>query len=137
MSDIFRTLIVTAADAPLAREIAATLSSGGAAMWTTPLSPTGNMPITHYVSSGFIPVGWQAMVPTQIWSLNTDGNWEKIDETFGDPITIYNRAIEVGLTVTQEEINTLFANADITEQEPFVAFSRLNLQMCTEDIHEQ
>lgn len=53
--DIFRTLIVTADSAPLAREIAASFSSGGSGEFTTPLSADGLEPVSHYISSGYMP----------------------------------------------------------------------------------
>jgi hypothetical protein len=52
--DIFQTIIVTAAEAPAARAKAAE-TSGGEGMFTTALSPTGLLPATHYISSGFMP----------------------------------------------------------------------------------
>lgn len=55
MGDVFRTLIVPSAAAPSAREAAAGISSDCAGMWSTPVSPTGSDPATHYISSGFVP----------------------------------------------------------------------------------
>lgn len=53
--DIFRTLIVPADQAPLARLIAETLDPVNCqGMFTTGLSPTGDEPATHYISSGGI-----------------------------------------------------------------------------------
>jgi hypothetical protein len=52
MIDVERTLIVTAANVPLARALASGLSSGGVGMFTAGLSPTGTLPATHYISSG-------------------------------------------------------------------------------------
>ena len=76
MSDIFRTLIVKAADAPLAREIAVTLSpSGGSNMWVQGLSPTGEPPATHYVSTGLIGPDFAALVPCTFWELDEAGDW--------------------------------------------------------------
>lgn len=129
MTDIiFRTLCVPDAQVQLARDIAAALSDGGVGMWTTPLSPTGAEPTTHWVSSGWIPPAWQVMVPTQFWQY--DGTqWIKTGETPGDPVLVYQATTAAGLTVSQAEIDALFAVADVTEQDPFVAFDRLGLQM--------
>ena len=69
MSDIFLTLIVPAADAPLARSVAGAMDPGGAGMWNTPLSPSGAAPATHYISTGYVPPAWQVIVPTQTWEL--------------------------------------------------------------------
>lgn len=50
--NINRTVIVTAATAPLARQLAEYVSPGGVNMFQTPLYTGVN--ITHYVSSGWI-----------------------------------------------------------------------------------
>jgi hypothetical protein len=34
-----------------------------------------------------------------------------------------------GLTVTQAQVNAVYAAADVTQQEPFVAFARLGLKI--------
>lgn len=128
MLDIFRTLIVPTTQAQLARDIAAALDPSGAGMWTTALSPTGVNPATHYISSGYIPPAWQVMVPTQFWQY--DGTqWVKTGETTGDPVLVWQQATAAGLSVTQSEIDDLFAVADVTEQNPWTAMLRLNLQL--------
>ncbi len=53
--DLFRTIIVTASDAPACRQIAANSSSSGLGMWATGLSASGTAPATHFISSGMIP----------------------------------------------------------------------------------
>jgi len=54
MTDIFATIIVTAAQAKAARDAAAAIP-GGDGMFTAGLSATGSMPATHYISSGSVP----------------------------------------------------------------------------------
>jgi hypothetical protein len=39
-----------------------------------------------------------------------------------------------GLTVTQAQVDAVYATADVTEQEPFTAFARLGLQMVQEPL---
>lgn len=48
--DQFRTVIVDAANVAQARSLA---SEG---LFTTPCSPSGNDPATHYISSGYMPL---------------------------------------------------------------------------------
>lgn len=49
------TIIVPAASAPLARSLAAHLTgSASADVWRVGLSPTGQLPATHFVSSGAV-----------------------------------------------------------------------------------
>ena len=129
----FRTLITTAATTPLARDIAATLSpSGGQQMWLTGLSATGNAPATHYVSTGLISPEFAALVPEQVWEQDANGDWVQTGSTPGDPVLCYQMCVAAGMSVTQAEINAVYAAADVTAQEPFVAFGRLGLVMVQE-----
>ena len=54
MADVFATIIVTADKAEQARAAAAAFS-GGDGMFTSELSASGNLPATHYISSGIMP----------------------------------------------------------------------------------
>ena len=128
MSWSFRTLIVTAADAPLARDIAVTLSpEGGKNMWLAAYSADGSEPATHYVSTGAISPEFAALMPDQTWELDEDGNWVMTANTPGDPVALFNLCQQAGMTVTQAEIDAIYANSDVTEQDPQVALGRLNL----------
>lgn len=53
MSKVRRSMIVTAAIAPLARQLAAALPAG-LGMFVAGYSQTGALPATHYVSDGYI-----------------------------------------------------------------------------------
>jgi len=131
----FRTLITTAATTPLARDIAATLSpSGGQNMWLTGLSATGNAPATHYVSTGLISPEFAMLVPEQVWEQDENGDWVQTGGSPGDPVMCYEMCIAGGLTVTQAQVDAVYAAADVTQQEPFVAFARLGLQMVQEPL---
>jgi hypothetical protein len=127
--DIFRTLILPASVTPLAQEIAATLSPGGVGMWTTGLSATGSEPATHYISTGFIPPDFAHMVPEQFWIQDEEGAWIQTGSEPGNPVAVYEACVAAGMTVTLEQIEAIFAVADVTEQEPFVAMSRLGLTL--------
>ena len=131
----FRTLVTTTATTPLARDIAATLSpSGGQNMWLTGLSATGNAPATHYVSTGLISPEFAMLVPEQVWEQDENGDWVQTGSSPGDPVMCYEMCIAGGLTVTQAQVNAVYAAADVTQQEPFVAFARLGLLMVQEPL---
>jgi hypothetical protein len=131
----FRTLITTAATTPLARDIAATLSpTAGQNMWLTGLSATGNAPATHYVSTGLISPEFAALVPEQMWEQDENGDWVQTGSTPGDPVACYDLCVASGMTVTQAQVNAVYAASDVTQQEPFVAFSRLGLLMVQEPL---
>lgn len=128
MADAFRTMIVPTANVELAREIAASFGPGGANMWTTPLSADGNEPASHYISSGYVPAEFAYLVPCQTWEYVGDA-WVETASEPGDPIAVYNLAVEAGIICTQDDIDDLFAAADVTAQEPFVAMGRLGVQI--------
>ena len=125
--DIFRTLIVPTAYVDLARAIAASFGPGGDGMWTTPLSADGLDPASHYISSGFVPEQFAYMVPCQTWEQDETGAWVLVSSEPGDPVAVYTAASEAGVICTQAEVDALFAAADVTTQEPFVAMGRLGL----------
>ena len=129
MTDIFRTLICPAANVDLARAIATSFGPGGEGMWTTPLSASGLDPATHYISSGYVPPEYGYLVPLQVWALNEEGNWVLVGTEPGDPVAVYTAATAQGVVCTQDDVDALFAAADVTEQEPFVAMGRLSLQI--------
>ena len=134
--DEFRTLILPANVTPLAQEIAATLSPGGIGMWTTGLSATGLPPATHYISTGFIPPEFAHMVPEQFWEQDEEGQWVEIGSNPGNPVAVYEACVAAGMTVTLEQVEAIFAVADVTEQEPFVAMGRLSVMIVQEPIND-
>lgn len=127
MADQYRNLIVPAANVDLARAIAASFGPGGSGMWTTPLSANGLDPASHYISSGFVPPEFAYMVPCQTWEQDEDGVWTLVSSEPGDPVAVYEAASAAGVSTTQAEVDALFAAADVTTQEPFVAMGRLGL----------
>ena len=125
--DIFRTLIVPAASVDLARAIATSFGPGGEGMWITPLSASGLAPATHYISTGYVPPEYGYLVPLQVWTQDEDGDWVLVASEPGDPVAVYEAATAQGVICTQADVDALFAAADVTEQEPFVAMGRLGL----------
>ena len=128
MAYIFRTLIIAAAGAPLARTIAAAFG-GGPDMWVTPLSASGSDPASHYISTGYIPAEFVAMCPMATWALDEDGNWVQTDYYPGDAAAVYGFCQQAGLPYTLAEIEGVFSRSDVSQQEPFVAMGRLGLQI--------
>lgn len=127
MADLFRTLLVTASDAPLAREIAAAFGPGGVGMWTTPLSADGQEPATHYISSGYIPAEFVGLAPCTTWALDENGDWVQTDYYAGDAATVYAYASQAGIQCTLADVEGIFTRADVSEQEPFTAMGRMGL----------
>lgn len=132
MSDIFRTMIVNEQNAQLVRDIAASFGPGGEGMWTTPLSADGLEPASHYISTGYIPPEFAYLVPFQTWAQDEDGAWIMTSSEPGDPVSVYNLAVEEGIICTQDEVDDLFANSDVTDQDPFIAMGRVGVQIVQE-----
>jgi hypothetical protein len=107
IENTFRTMIVPAPLASLARALGAGLSSGGAGMFTTGLSANGAEPATHYVSTGLIG--------------------ERFAECIASADTLHAACTEAGASVTRAQCDALVAQSDVSEDEPFAAFARLGL----------
>lgn len=111
--DIFKTLIVQANQVELAREVGASFGAGGDGMFLTPLSATGNYPATHYISTGMIGVEFASMLET------AQG--------------LVDGAAQLGVIIDLATAEYLLSNADISDEEPFVAMARLGLQIVNVD----
>ena len=133
----FRTLIIAAADALLARQIAETLAgSAGAGMWTTGLSADGAGPVTHYVSTGLITPEFAAMVPEQVWEWqqpdrDEPGAWVQTGSVPGNAAMVSGACAmaEPPLDVSVEDVEGIYSRTDVTEQQPFVAMGRMGLRI--------
>ena len=130
MTDVYRNMIVTAADAPVAQTIAVGISPvAGANMWITPLSATGSDPATHYISTGYIGPEWEVLMPLQSWTRDENGDWVLTDVYMGQPQALYDACVQYGVQVTQQQIADLFNHSDVTTQEPAEALQRMGLQL--------
>lgn len=105
-----RSIVVSAAIASNARSLAAQVP-GGAGMWITPLSPTGQAPATHYISSGKI--------------------WLEFALMLSSPEEMVAGATRYGLTpsIDLATATYLLSQADISTEDGFTAMAQLGLQM--------
>ena len=107
MTQVFRTIIVTADQAPLARQLCAGLAGPeGEGMFGTPCFTGADE--THYISSGYIAESMAALL--------------------ADPAAIVEAS-----QLPAEVIDALLAGADITEEGPFEALARLGLALSGPD----
>ncbi len=115
MSDyVFRTLIVTAGNAPTARALAAGLAPSGAGMFTAALSSTGLAPATHYISTG--PMDTELML------------------ALDSADTLYAACQEAGADVPLAVCEKLINESDISDESPFSAMERLSLKLVQEEL---
>jgi hypothetical protein len=132
--DVFRTLITSAEEAPLARLVCSTL--GGLpyeGMFEVGLSPTGDEPATHYISSGGVGENFAKLAPFSTWAWeqpdpNQPGQWVETEYSPGYPQITAERCAEAGLEVTTEAIEFMYAASDVTDEPWQTALARLGLQ---------
>ena len=140
MSDTFKTLTIPDDCVELARQLCA-LEAGGAGMFTTGLSADGKEPATHYISTGWCPPLIAKFTPLQVWEWQQPdpeqpGAWVQTGSEPGNPVAVYEAAQqpipgsdppEPQVPCTLSDIEALFTDSDITQQEPFVAMGRMGL----------
>jgi hypothetical protein len=139
MSDVFRTMIITAADAQLVRAIADMFAGSPQHMWQTGLSTDGKAPATHYIATGYVPEGYQAMAPWQEWKQNPEtGQWVMVDSYPGRPDIVFGACQQPipdsdppqpKVPCTLAQVEGAFQRSDMTSQDPWVALGRLGLQI--------
>lgn len=129
---VHRTIIVPAPLVEAARAACAGLAGpGGSNMFTTSISPTGEAPPTHYISSGMIEAPFAALLPLTSVTYGEDGT-PSTSTRPGNVALTAQLAVEAGLTITEAEVAALLAGVDVSEQQAEEALSRLGLQIVAE-----
>ena len=129
---VHRTIIVHASVVESARAACAGLAGpGGSGMFTTPLSPTGEAPPTHYISSGLIEAPFADLLPLTSVSYAEDGT-PSIDTRPGDIGLTVQLAEDAGLPITEAEVSALFAAVYVSEAPSEAVLSFLNLTIIQE-----
>lgn len=130
-----RTIILPAADAPEARRICQGIDpTNYSHLWRTPLSATGDEPASHYITSGGVSDAFAMMAPCATWEWQqadpqAPGQWVQTSYYPGRPDIVVERCAEVDVEVTEQEVEALFSRGDCSDQEAFVAMSRMGVQM--------
>ena len=120
-----RTLIVPDGQVEFARSLTATIAGpSGAGMWSTPLSPTGTLPATHWISSGLIDAQFAAMLP--LTERPADGGPV---HTPGQHGICAHLATEAGMPTKHTRVAALFAKADVSAEDAQTAMARLGLKI--------
>lgn len=110
-----QTIIVSAALVDKAKGIGKAIGPAYDRMYTTPCSPTGNLPATHYISSGLLSIEAATILP--------------------DAVALHNTAVtnaakqNIPFAITQPETTDIVAKTDLSEEPPFVALARLGLKL--------
>ena len=126
---VHRTIIVPAVFADAARAACAGLAGpGGSGMFTTPLSPTGEAPPTHYISSGLIEAPFADLLP--LTSVNhAEGGTSSIETRPGNVALTLQLAADAGLPITEAEVSALLSAVDVSAQTAQDALARLGLRI--------
>lgn len=122
---VHRTLIVPTAQVEFARLLTATIAGpSGAGMWSTPLSPTGELPATHWISSGLIDQQFAALLPLTEYLPEGGCVHDR-----GQPGACAHLATEAGLAVTFTDVMALFEVSNVTAEDAQTAMARMGLMI--------
>lgn len=126
---LFRTMIVPDQIVTTVRTLADSFGPAAANMFTTPLSPTGELPATHWVSTGQIGDDFAQIMPLSHF---VDEVW--ITEPYSAAAFVA-LAEASGVTAPPvEAIEAIMGMVDVSDQPPFEAMERLGLKLCTQPL---
>jgi hypothetical protein len=125
----YRCLIVPDANVVFARALSeAVAGPAGAGMWTTPLSASGLLPATHWISAGLISAEFAALLPLTTYPADAEPV-----TTPGGAAMVAQLAAANGFEATIEQVQALLDVSDITEQEAMQAVGRLGVAIANDD----
>lgn len=120
-----RCLIVPNAYVALARGLASGIAGASAqGMWSVPLSPTGSLPATHWVSAGLMDENFANLLP--LTTYDAEGN---ATTTPGQPGLIVELAAAQGQTVPLAAVEAMLAACQITLDDGQAGIARAGLKM--------
>lgn len=126
---VHRTIIVPASLVEAARGACAGLAGpGGSGMFTTPLSVTGTLPASHYISSGMIEAPFADLLPLTSVTYGENGT-PSTSTRPGNVALTAHLATEAGLSITEAEVSALLAAVDVSDQAAEDALARLGLKI--------
>lgn len=129
---VHRTIIVPVVFAEAGRTACAGLAGpGGSGMFTTPLSPTGEAPPTHFISSGLIEAPFADLLPLTSVSYAEDGT-PSVETRPGNVALTTQLASAAGLPITEAEVTALLFAVDVSEQSAEDTLVRLGMRIITE-----
>ena len=143
-----RTMIVPAALVETVRSLAATWPEGGG-MFTTPLAPPAPEPVysddplepyvppepptpTHYISTGLIDANVAEVMPWVEYTTDEETGEPLVVQHDGNPELLAQMLHAQHPEASVEQLQSIIAACDISEQEPNVAIARLGLKVLTQ-----
>lgn len=134
MSQTHRTMIVPAQLVETVRSLADTWP-GGVGMFITPLAPvdTEETTPTHYISTGLINAEIAAVMPWVEHGVTDSETGETTDvQHLGTPDALAQMLSEQHPDASADQLLTIIAACDISEQSPIEAMGRLGLRVVRE-----
>lgn len=127
---LHRCMIVPDAIVTTVRSLADQFGPAAQGMWTTPLSADGNLPASHWISTGMVGDDFAAIMPYS--HFDADGAW--ITDSY-DPAAFVALCEASGVTPPPvEQITQIMGMVDVSDQEPFSALDRLGLKLVQEPL---
>lgn len=130
--NIFRTMLIPDAIVAQVRSLADSFGPAASGMWQTPLSPTGALPATHWISSGYIGDDFAAIMPYSHFDSSEPPVW--ITDAYDPAAFIALCALNEVTAPPVEVITQIMGMVDVSDQQPFAAMVRLGLKMIVEAI---
>ena len=122
---VHRNLIVVDAYVALARGLASGIAGASAqGMWSVPLSATGTLPATHWISVGLMDEDFANLLP--LTTYDEEGNPTTQP---GQPETIVALSEQLGQPVPLAAVEALLNSAQITLDEGQAGIARAGLVM--------
>ena len=127
---LHRTMVVPDAWVATVRNLCNGMAPGGAGsnMFLVPLSASGALPATHWISAGMQGDDFCSILPLTTYTTDAVGVTTATTRP-GQPDTIVYLAGQAGITVTRAQIDALLAAVEVTDQAWPVALARLGLQI--------
>ncbi len=132
MAWAYRNMIVANSVVDTCRSLAMLLAGEEQKLWTTPLSPDGAEPATHWISTGLIESQFGDLMPLSEWTQDEEGAWTETEISPGNPALLAELS---GGAVTEEQVIAIFGMCDVTLDEPQAALNRLGLHILNTTIN--
>ena len=97
-------------------------------MFTTPLSSTGEVPPTHFISAGLIGAPFADLLPLTSVTYG-EGGTPSTGIRPGNVALTAQLAGDAGLPITEAEVSAMLAAVDVSDQAAEDALARLGLKI--------
>lgn len=138
MSDVHRCMIIPVSTLASVKGLADKFGRASQGMWITELSPTGNAPATHMISTGAIGLEFAGIMPlkkvTKSYQTDAQGKTTPtlaVEDTLANPQAMIDLSTvhKVKGVPSSTVYAALMAQVDVSDQPPFEAMARMGLKI--------